>query len=61
MAKKNSTRTVTDKQKAFVKGLADGKNVRDAALAAGYSPKNPDQSGHQALKAIQKRAPEIYE
>lgn len=49
----------TNRQRLLVKGLAKGKKGADAAIAAGYSPKNARQSASQALQQIQKTAPEL--
>ena len=59
MPRKKKRRELTAKQRAMVKALAKTRHIGKAALKAGYSPKNPDQSGHQALQAIQKAAPEL--
>lgn len=37
------------------------KSNGEAAVRAGYSPKNPDQSAAQALSAIRKKTPEILD
>jgi hypothetical protein len=57
--RKKKRRELTAKQRAMIKALAKTRHIGKAALKAGYSPKNPDQSGHQALQAIQKAAPEL--
>lgn len=36
----------------LVQGMAEGKTMTQAAIDAGYSDKNPDRSGWQALKTI---------
>ena len=38
-----------------------GKTVGEAARDAGYSDKNPDQSGYQALKIAKKKVPELMD
>ena len=35
-------------------------NNTNAALKAGYSPRNPSASAHQALKNIEPKAPELF-
>jgi hypothetical protein len=60
MAKKRAkAKRLTPKRVKFIKQLVLGKTLGQAAKDAGYSPKNPDQTGHQTLKAIQKVSPEI--
>ena len=56
MAKK---RKPTTRQTLLVKNLAKGKTHKQAAIAAGYSPNNPDQSAHQAILGLQKTAPAL--
>jgi hypothetical protein len=60
MAKKQKRHT-SKKEKKFVKALIEGQTPAEAALSAGYSGKNPSQSGYQALKQIKKRAPDIMD
>jgi phage terminase small subunit len=43
---------VSSRQHAFLKAYAKGKTLKQAAIEAGYSKKNADQSGYQVLKAI---------
>lgn len=52
---------LTQKERALVKQLAKGKSRKDAAIAAGYSEKNPSQSAHNALDAIKRKMPEVME
>jgi hypothetical protein len=54
-------RKPTVRQEKFVKSLATGKTLAEAALDAGYSPKNADQSGYQALNALRGRMPQLLE
>jgi Terminase small subunit len=49
------------RQKKFLKEVVKGKTLGEAAISAGYSRKNAGQSGHQVMKEIQKRAPEIMD
>lgn len=49
---------LTQKQSRFAIALMETKKRGEAALIAGYSPKNPDQSANQALNAILLKAPE---
>jgi hypothetical protein len=37
------------------------KSAKDAAIAAGYSPKYAAQSAHQALQGVRLRVPEILD
>jgi hypothetical protein len=50
---------LTLKQSRLVAALPKAKTAAAAAIEAGYSPKNPDQSAYQALKAIEKTMPEM--
>jgi hypothetical protein len=43
------------------KNLLSGSTITEAARRAGYSEKNLAQSGHQALKAIRLRMPELMD
>jgi hypothetical protein len=52
---------LTNKQETFVKALAKGKSLTEAAKAANYSGKNPGQSGYQALAQLRGRVPELLE
>jgi hypothetical protein len=49
------------RQQKFIRGIAAGKTLTQAALDAGYSKKNPDQSGYQALAQLRGRVPELLE
>lgn len=50
---------LTVKQSRFAKAFMKSHSLKDAALEAGYSPKNPTESGIQARKAILEKAPEV--
>ena len=52
---------LTPRQVALTKNLLSGTTVTEAARRAGYSEKNLPQSGHQALKAIRLRMPELMD
>ena len=52
-------RRLTPQRVKFVEQLVLGNTLADAARKAGYSPKNAKESGYQALKQIQKAAPEL--
>ena len=54
-------RELTPKERAMVKALPNAKSQAEAAIVAGYSPKNPDQSAHQALKSIRKKMPDLMD
>src|SRR5260370_14114753 len=54
-------RKLTTRQQAFVKELAKGRTLTDAAKAAGYKDKNPGQAGYQALAQLRGRVPELLE
>jgi hypothetical protein len=49
------------RQQNFVRELASGKTLTQAAKNAGYSDKNPAQSGYQALAQLRGRVPELLE
>ena len=52
---------LTPRQVAFAKHVLKGGTITEAARRAGYSDKNLSQSGHQALKAIRLRMPELMD
>lgn len=58
--RKPSKRKLTQRQKELLKNLKDGQTVTRAALAAGYSPSQPTAGANQALKSIEKKAPELF-
>jgi Terminase small subunit len=49
------------RQKKFLQELPKHKTVAEAAIAAGYSPKNASQSGYQALKQVRGRVPDLMD
>src|SRR5260370_761812 len=49
------------RQQKFVKELAKGKSLAQAARDAGYSEKNANQSGYQALAQLRARVPKLLE
>lgn len=69
MAAKNSAektdgrknKPLNPRQQKFVKTLAKGASLTDAAIEAGYSSRNPGQSGFQALRQIRGRVPDLLE
>jgi hypothetical protein len=64
MAAKKSDEPKKDlpsRQHAFLRAYAKGKTLKQAAIEAGYSKKNADQSGYQALKAIKGRAADLMD
>lgn len=52
---------LTIRQSRMAKIISEhkAKTVTEAAVLAGYSPKNAGQSGYQALEAIKARTPEV--
>jgi hypothetical protein len=56
---KDQEKRLQSRQDKFVKAYPNGKTLGDAAIEAGYSAKNPHQSGYQALKQIKGRIPEV--
>ena len=55
------SKPLTNRERAFVRSLANGNSVTRAALDAGYSAKNPGQSGWQALQNIKLKMPEVLD
>jgi len=51
---------LTLKEKKLLKGVVEGMSLKDAALSAGYSDKNPSQSAGQALKCIEDKDPDLF-
>jgi hypothetical protein len=54
-------RKLTQKERALVKALPEAKTQAEAAVVAGYSPKNAKQSAHQALESIRKKMPDLMD
>ena len=50
---------VTPRQSKFVQAFVKTRSVKQAALIAGYSPKNPSESGQNVLAALREKAPEV--
>jgi len=59
--KRDRWKSLTRKQSRFVQAFMETRNAATAAIIAGYSRKNPAQSGHQALLQIQKKVPDILD
>jgi hypothetical protein len=60
-SKTKKKKSLSPKQKALMRLLAQGSDRKTAALLAGYSPKNPDQSAYQALKHLGNSFPELLD
>lgn len=60
MSKKGKSR-ITPKQAKLVKALASGATQKEAALEAGYSENNPDQSAYQAIRQLGRRVPALMD
>jgi hypothetical protein len=56
--KPKKLRKPTPRQSAFAKAFMKSHNLAEAAIKAGYSKKNPTESGYQALKVM---APKVSE
>ena len=56
-----SNKPLTLRQSRFAKAFIKSKSAKDAAIAAGYSPKYAAQSAHQALQGIRLRVPELLD
>jgi Terminase small subunit len=61
MKEKKTERTLTSKQERFMEEYMKSRELRSAALLAGYSKNYPSQSGAQALKAIKSICPEVMD
>jgi hypothetical protein len=59
--KNRGSKRLTPRQAKLIKELAKGKTQGAAALAAGYSPNNPDQSAHQAMEQIRNKMPQLLD
>jgi terminase small subunit-like protein len=59
--KKKADKPLTLKQSRFAAAFMKSHSLKQAALAAGYSPKHPSKSGQQALDDIRHKAPKILE
>ena len=57
--KKGKKTKLTPRQEKFARGLAAGKTLTASAKDAGYSSKNPGQSGYQALAQMRGRVPDL--
>jgi hypothetical protein len=53
------TKRLTHRERLLFKNLTKGMTLTDASVKAGYSPKNPWQSGYQAIERIRLNAPEL--
>jgi phage terminase small subunit len=51
---KSPNRRLTKKEKKFLRAVVKGKNQSQAAIAAGYSPENPDVSGAVAMAQLRR-------
>ena len=58
MAKKH--RTLTRRERAFLKHRAAGLTLEKAAIASDYSPNYAQQAGSQAMERIREKAPELF-
>jgi hypothetical protein len=64
MPRKNKPKLIrhlSPRERAMLKNLSQGMTATDAAIEAGYSPRNPRQSGYQALQGLKKKVPELME
>ena len=57
--KKHERKPLDQRQSRFAIAYMRTRSLKKAALEAGYSPKNPSESGRQALAAIKEKAPEV--
>ena len=49
------------RERKLLKELPTSKSVTEAAIKAGYSKKYPRQAGHQAMKALRGRVPDLMD
>lgn len=66
MRKKSGTKSgkkhrLSPRQHALIKARVSGKTLKEAAIAAGYSPKHAASSAFQALKQLNGRVPELMD
>jgi hypothetical protein len=54
-------RHLSVRQRSMLQNIANGMTAKAAAIAAGYSKKNPRQSGYQALQGLTNKVPAIME
>jgi len=60
--KQSDKKELTEKESRLVKAFLEGaKTKKEAAIEAGYSPKNPTASANQALDSIRLKAPDIMD
>jgi hypothetical protein len=55
------SRRLSVRQRSMLEHISNGMTAKAAALAAGYSEKNPRQSGYQALQGLRNKMPGIME
>lgn len=53
--------SLNPRQATLVKELAKGKTIKQAGIAAGYSPNHARQGAHQALEGIRAKMPEVLD
>lgn len=58
---KPKAKRMNARQGALLKNLAKGMTQKDAAIAAGYTPKHPGKAAHQALELISRNWPDELE
>lgn len=59
--KRSGKSILTPKELKFLKAFAKTGHQRQSALAAGYSPVNPDQSANSVMKQLRRKVPELLE
>jgi hypothetical protein len=57
--KPNRRKSLTPREIKFLQAYQEVQNQAEAAVIAGYSPKNPSQSGAQVMAAIKDKAPDV--
>jgi len=59
--KREHAKGLTLRQLRLVKEIPKRRNLKEAAIAAGYPPNHASQSAHQALQGIRLRVPEMLD
>jgi hypothetical protein len=56
-----SKKKLTSKERKLLRALPTCKTQGEAAILAGYSPKNPSQSAHTAIQSLKLKVPELMD
>ena len=61
MAKKKKNKRITQRERKFIQALPVSATLGEAAVAAGYSDKNPRQSGFQAMEGLRAKFSDLLD